>query len=704
MKKIFFLFCVVLFGIQSIYAQIILNNDTIVCSMQSIDLFALSTEQSSFAADDSHDTIRDIGFTFNFYGQDYTQLVMSGNGYITFDLTQANQYSPFSILTPIPNPGSMPENAIMAPWHDINTGAGGGIYYGTTGIAPNRVFIVTWCAVPMFSCTSDLLTSQVVLYEGTNKIEMFLQDKPLCITWNGGAAVHGLVDATSTNFDIVDDPVLLLPRNWPLTWTATNEGWEFIPNGPTFYTINAVPYFPIIAGSVTWTDALGNVLGTGSSVSVTPLVTSKYFATMISNCSGTLLDSITITVDISNNSFDTIYADSMVFNPADTGIFTTQSYSIDGCDTVFVDSVVHQRLGVQINYNINNPGTATFTIDGVIRTMPYSQNYWAGETINIVAALQPDWAFVKWRTNNNAVLPNSNSLTATFSPMTSDSCVLVTVELNAFIAGNDTICDNAKPAKVNVYFKGGTPPFTFVYAINGISQPSIKTALNPYIINTKEEGVYTLLSFSDTLALGRTSGSAKITVLESPIANFDAQPDSMTIIYTTTRMSDESIEGDRNIVSWNWNFGDNTANDSARNPYHTYEDSVGIYQISLIVIDDFGCSDTTFNQVQITDKYWMYIPNSFTPDLDGINDVFCIQFNGVRQETFYFNVYDRFSTLVYSTANITDLVCELSSNGWDGKHYKTGKDLPFGTYIYEMYFQDFEGWKHQEMGQLSIIR
>ena len=45
---------------------------------------------------------------------------------------------------------------------------------------------------------------------------------------------------------------------------------SLLPNGPTSYTINPVPYFPIIAGSVTWTDALGNVLGTGSSVSVTP--------------------------------------------------------------------------------------------------------------------------------------------------------------------------------------------------------------------------------------------------------------------------------------------------------------------------------------------------------------------------------------------------------------------------------------------------
>ena len=64
-----------------------------------------------------------------------------------------------------------------------------------------------------------------------------LQDKPLCATWNGGAAVQGLADATSTNFDIVNDPVLVQPRNFPLQWTATNEGWEFIPNGSTYTQI-----------------------------------------------------------------------------------------------------------------------------------------------------------------------------------------------------------------------------------------------------------------------------------------------------------------------------------------------------------------------------------------------------------------------------------------------------------------------------------
>ena len=42
----------------------------------------------------------------------------------------------------------------MAPWHDLNPGIGGDIFYGVVGIAPNRKFIVTWCQVPMYSCSN----------------------------------------------------------------------------------------------------------------------------------------------------------------------------------------------------------------------------------------------------------------------------------------------------------------------------------------------------------------------------------------------------------------------------------------------------------------------------------------------------------------------------------------------------------------------
>ena len=196
----------ILFSVNS-FAQIIMSNDTIVCGSFNDTLYALSSDASGITADDGHGPVISIGFTFNFYGVPYTQLVISGNGYITFDLSQANQYSPWSITTPIPNPGILPENAILAPWQDLNPSIGGDILYEVVGFAPNRMFIVTWCATPLYSCSNLLHTSQVVLYEGSDKIEMFIQNKPLCTSWNGGAAIQGLVDATSTSVDIVDDPL-----------------------------------------------------------------------------------------------------------------------------------------------------------------------------------------------------------------------------------------------------------------------------------------------------------------------------------------------------------------------------------------------------------------------------------------------------------------------------------------------------------------
>ena len=61
----------------------------------------------------TYDVVVPIGFNFDFYGGTYSSCVVSGNGYITFDTTVANTGSPWSINVAIPNPGQMPENAIM---------------------------------------------------------------------------------------------------------------------------------------------------------------------------------------------------------------------------------------------------------------------------------------------------------------------------------------------------------------------------------------------------------------------------------------------------------------------------------------------------------------------------------------------------------------------------------------------------------------
>ena len=66
----------------------------------------------------------------------------------------------------------------------------------------------------------------------------------------------------------------------------------------------------------------------------------------------------------------------------------------------------------------------------------------------------------------------------------------------ALIAGNDTVCDN-ELAKLIIYFSGGSPPYTFVHAVNGVDRDPITTNSLSYTLNTKDSGFYTLTSFSD---------------------------------------------------------------------------------------------------------------------------------------------------------------------------------------------------------------
>ena len=283
----------------------------------------------------------------------------------------------------------------------------------------------------------------------------------------------------------------------------------------------------------------------------------------------------------------------------------------------------------------------------------------------------------------------------------------------AFIYGTGNLCDNAGTIDVKISLTG-TPPWNIVYAIDGMSQSSIATSSNPYIIPTKMAGVYTVVSVSDAIGVGTTSGSAIVTVLQAPTAQFDVLSDTISVFYPTTQFVDQT----NGAISWSWNFGDNTPIDTTQNPEHTFPaDSNGIgisalYQVSLIVVDVNGCSDTISNIVWVNeegsgaaDEFYIYIPSSFTPDWDAINDKFCLYYHAILESTFVFKVYNLRGDVVFYTDNIKEMVCDnFSKNGWDGRHNKSAKELPIGNYVYEVYFRDIEGWKHHDFGFLHLIR
>ena len=208
-----------------------------------------------------------------FYGNTYNQVVLASNNYLSFNTANAGGYSDWTIDAAIPT-NLEPEtyNSILCPWQDIYPGANGNgtIQYATTGEAPNRVFIASFCGIPMFSCTDICYSSQIKLYETTNVIETHIAQKVLCTTWNEGAAIHGLHNEDGTIAHVVTglDGII---RNYPNQWTCEDDGWRFTPSGNDEYIIENIEFAPAVAGTdIIWQDEFGNLIGTGSEIVVIP--------------------------------------------------------------------------------------------------------------------------------------------------------------------------------------------------------------------------------------------------------------------------------------------------------------------------------------------------------------------------------------------------------------------------------------------------
>ena len=108
-----------------------------------------------------------IGFDFNFYGDSYTELYLSSNGFVTFG---SGQGSGCCSGPSIPS-ASGNNNFIAFAWEDLNPNLGGIIDYYTIGTTPNRTFILNFTDIPFFG-NSGNVTTQLQLKEGSNRIEI----------------------------------------------------------------------------------------------------------------------------------------------------------------------------------------------------------------------------------------------------------------------------------------------------------------------------------------------------------------------------------------------------------------------------------------------------------------------------------------------------------------------------------------------------
>jgi hypothetical protein len=275
MKYILFIVCFVI--LNTTYAQppaacgdrsVITYFDPVSCGSSCAVLHAQVKGENPLNAgvtfDDRYTGVLPIGFNFNFYGVNYTQCVIGSNGMINFNVGVAGTYHPWPISAALLGNASA-RNAICGPWcdMDITTIQGGTVTFATSGVAPFRRFTATWCTVPMYNngiCAGQRTTTQIILYETCNLIDVHVRSKTICAAWNNGRAIIGVQNAAGTN------AVVPPGRNFNPAYACTNEAWRFTPAGPT-YTVASIAYHPVplATSPINWYNG-ASLVGTGATL------------------------------------------------------------------------------------------------------------------------------------------------------------------------------------------------------------------------------------------------------------------------------------------------------------------------------------------------------------------------------------------------------------------------------------------------------
>ncbi|RSK41785.1 T9SS type B sorting domain-containing protein [Mangrovimonas spongiae] len=488
---------------------------------------------TSVDSDDVWSEVIDLGFEFCFYGGVYDQVIIGSNGVISFETQFAETgngwaFDPGDTL-PNNDNASITEGNIFGVGHDIDPSVCGSIDYVVLGSAPYRQFVVNFNSVCHFSCNDIQSTSQIVLHESSNNIDIHIIEKPTCPGWNdGGLAVVGLQS--------IDDTQATTPpgRNMGI-WDVTEpESWRFSPSGTPNYTLN-------------WLDEDGNSVGNTETVTVSPGETENYtFEVTYDLCTGgqaTVSDEVLVEY-IGGDGFDA----SFTMEPTcDGGIATLSSTADTGgtfeldpapTDTAVIDPATGEVTGgtpgetytVQYTTLGNCPAieTQTVTVLGAGDASFTMEPTCDGATATITGDTGGTFAFNPAPTDDAVINPNTGEITGgntgttyTVEYTSPGDCPAVLTQTVTTLSGGDptiTVAPTCDGGTVTIVGDtGGT------FAFNPM--PNDGATINPAtgeVTNGTPGATYTI---EYTVTVGCTVvGTQSLTVLPAEDATFTMEP------------------------------------------------------------------------------------------------------------------------------------------------------------------------------------
>ncbi|MAZ96161.1 MAG: hypothetical protein CMP53_01410 [Flavobacteriales bacterium] len=205
------------------------------------------------------------------------------------------------------------------------------------------------------------------------------------------------------------------------------------------------------------------------------------------------------------------------------------------------------------------------------------------------------------------------------------------------------------------FYQGGQSPTVFTWSDNLTN--TIPRMVLPYADSSFYEFILTdgceTILIDSAIAVNMPQPSAGFQYLNDPYV-------PLRVLFN---------EKAQNEVSWTW-YIDSVVFTGATFEYDFL--SPGDYEVVQVVTSDFGCVDSIKLTVSVETDFYLYIPDAFTPDGDGLNE--CFEIKGVGFEGYEFAVYDRWGNEVFHTLDITEC--------WDGTF--NGQQLPLGSYNYRL--------------------
>jgi gliding motility-associated-like protein len=256
----------------------------------------------------------------------------------------------------------------------------------------------------------------------------------------------------------------------------------------------------------------------------------------------------------------------------------------------------------------------------------------------------------------------------------------VAANVVALFAAPDTAC---VPATIN--FQNNTlggDSFTWDFGDGTTS-----TDISPTHIY-QVAGVYPVhLHVVDTNTCNKTADtSMTISVFDPPTADFTFTPDKPTENQATTFLNQSSPDA----INFAWEFGDGNGSFDV-NPVYQYN-KTGVYDVYLTATNRFGCSDTASKQVSAIVVPLFDVPSAFSPNGDGVNEVFLVRGYGIAK--FSMKIYNRWGQLVFESND--------PAIGWNGT-YK-GAIQPMDAYAYLVNVEFSDGTAVSKNGSVTLLR